>query len=434
MKSAHYPYGSEIAITDQALQVKVYRRFQSYSGMFLAGRNAKSYVSHYNFVEEVTEAIGPAKNVKVHDVTLRDGEQQAGIAFNKEEKVELARLLDAAGVDRIEAGFPAVSESDFEAIKQIASLGLQAEIFAFARCAKRDVDLALQCGVDGVVMEIPLSDHLLKHAYGWTEQKSINLATEATSYAHDHGLYVAFFTIDSTRADFGTCWRLIDSVAKHGHMDSLVLVDTFGVCSPHAIAHFVGKVRKLVDEPLEIHVHNDFGLAVANTITAVLNGADVVQVSVNGIGERTGNASLEQTVMALGLLYHMKTNVKFDKLVKLSRAVQEFSRVKLPPQAPVVGDGIFTIESGIIAGWWSRVEESGIPLEVFPFVPELVGHDPVRIVLGKKSGRESITYKARKLGITLREAQVDFILQKVKSASMLRKRALSDEEFTEMVE
>lgn len=392
------------------------------------------FVSHYNFADDVLAQLSKMpKKVHVHDVTLRDGEQQAGVVFRKDEKIEIARALDEAGVDRIEAGLPAVSPEDFEAIKHISKLGLQAKVFAFARCLRNDVDLALKCDVQGVVMEIPSSDHLLRRAYKWDEERAIKLAVDATSYAHDHGLYVAFFTIDSTRAPFETAWRLINSVATQGHMDSLVLVDTFGVCSPHAISHFVKLFKSRVDKPLEIHVHNDFGLAVANTISAVIEGAETVHVSVNGIGERTGNASLEQTVMALKFLYGTELNVKTHKLKKLSALVEEFSRVKLEPQHPVVGDRIFMIESGIVAGWWANVENE-YPNEVFPFMPKLVGHSDVRIVVGKKSGRDSLAYKLKKLGAEVNPDNLDNLLSVVKAKSMLVKRELTDSELKELAE
>jgi len=394
----------------------------------------KSFVSHYNFVDEVRKNLNPPKQIQVHDVTLRDGEQLTGVAFTKDEKIEIARLLDEAGVDRIEAGFPAVSKSDFEAIKTIAKLGLQSKVYSFARCMKRDVDMALACDVECIVMEIPSSDHLLKYAYKWPEEKSIELATEATIYAHEHGLRVTFFTIDFTRAEFGTAWRLISSVAKEGHMDSLVVVDTLGVCSPHAISYVVGKVKQRVNKPLEIHVHNDFGMGVANTVAAVVNGVETVHVSVNGIGERTGNASLEQTVMALKLLYGVESNIKLEKLRKLSKAVEEFSRVKLPPHTPIIGDKIFNVESGIVVGWWANLEEKNLILEIFPFAPELVGHDPMKIVIGKKSGKDSVLYKTRGMKVNLTDAQVEQILEQIKSYATLRKRELTDGEFMEIVE
>ncbi|MEM0216163.1 MAG: pyruvate carboxyltransferase [Candidatus Bathyarchaeia archaeon] len=393
----------------------------------------KWFVSHYNFVEEIRKNLNFPEKVLIHDVTLRDGEQQANVIFRKQEKIKVARLLDEAGVQRIEAGMPAVSKEEMEAVKAIASDGLNAKIFAFTRCMKRDVDLALKCGVDGVVMEIPSSDHLLSYAYGWSEDKAIKLAVEATSYAHEHGLHVAFFTIDSTRAKFETCWSLINAVATEGHMDSLVVADTFGVCSPHAIHYFVRKLKERVKKPLEIHCHNDFGLAVANTISAVAAGAEIVHTTVNGIGERAGNASLAEVVMALELLYGVKTGMKTEKLRKLSKVVEKMTRVKMPQNRPIVGDNIFTVESGIIAGWWSRLEKMGMPLEMLPFLPSFVGHDSVKIVLGKKSGKDSIVYKMEKLGLKVPEDKLEQILEAVKTYSEEKKRVLTDEEFKRIV-
>jgi len=391
------------------------------------------FVSHYNFSKEVVSQLTSIpKKIQFHDVTLRDGEQQAGIVFRDDEKVAIARALDEAGVDRIEAGMPAVSPSDEKAVREIAKLGLSAKVFSFARCLKNDVDLALKCDVQGVVMEIPSSDHLLRRAYRWSEERAIQLAVEATSYAHEHGLFVAFFTIDSTRASFETAWKLINSVAENGHMDSLVLVDTFGVCSPHAIAHFVNLFKSRVKKPLEIHVHNDFGLAVANSIMAVVNGVETVHVSVNGIGERTGNAPLESTSMALHLLYGAKIKIRPEKLKPLSKLVEEFSRVKPEPQHPIIGEKIFTIESGIVAGWWANVEEE-YPNEIFPFLPEYVGHESVKVVMGKKSGRDSLVYKLKKLGVKIDEEKLDGALMSVKSHSLLLKRELTDHELLELL-
>jgi isopropylmalate/homocitrate/citramalate synthase len=224
------------------------------------------------------------KKITFHDITLRDGEQKAGIILRKEDKIKIARMLDEVGVSRIEAGMPAISKDDSEAVKAIANEDLQAKVFSFARCMKRDVDLALDCDVDGVVMEIPSSDHLIKYAYGWTVEKAINLSIEATNYAQEYGLHVAFFTIDSTRAKFDTFWGIIKSVAIKGHMDSYILVDTFGVCIPEATSYLVEEVMKRIDKPIEMHCHNDFGLGVANSIAGVMSGAMVVHTTLNGIG------------------------------------------------------------------------------------------------------------------------------------------------------
>ncbi len=386
-------------------------------------------VSFYDFLPEVRRGMSLPKSVAIHDVTLRDGEQQARVTFRKDEKVRIARALDEAGVDRIEAGLPSVSKSDAEAIKEITRLRLRAKVYAFSRCMKQDVDNALGLDVDGLIMEIPSSDHLVKYGYGWSEERSVELSVEATRYAHDHGLKVSFFTIDSTRATLPVISRLVGRVAKEGHMDALVLADTFGVLNPEATGYFVRKMQSLLRKPIEIHAHNDFGLGVANAIAAVKAGARVVHATVNGIGERTGNPSLEETVMALKLLYGVETNVKLEKLRGLSKLVSRLSGVAVPPQKPIVGDDIFTVESGIITGWWSRVEKLGMPLEMYPFVPELVGHDGVRIVLGKKSGRDSIAYVAEKHGIKLEDRQVDSLLNLVKERAIALKRPVTEAEF-----
>jgi isopropylmalate/homocitrate/citramalate synthase len=391
------------------------------------------FVSHYNYSPEARRGLKPPKRVRVHDITLRDGEQQAGLVIRKDEKLEVARALSEAGVDRIEAGMPAVSKADAEAVEAIAHDGLNSEIFSFARCAKSDVDLGLKADVDGLVMEVPSSDHIIRYAYGWPEEKAIDLAVEATAYAHEHGLYVTFFTIDSSRASFKSCWKLINAVATKGHMDSLTVVDTFGVCSPEGYAQLVRNLKKRVKEPLEIHCHNDFGLGVANTIAGVMEGGEVIHTTINGIGERTGNASMEQTVMALQLLYGVKSGIKLERLRSLSKLVEKVTGQKLPVNSPIVGDNDFKTESGIITGWWSRLEPQNMPLEIFPFLPELVGQDGIGILLGKKSGRDSITYMGKKLGLTIPDTAIDGILLKVKAIADSNKRVVSQEEFMHIV-
>ncbi len=390
------------------------------------------YVSPYNFLPEVRRGVRFPRKVQVHDVTLRDGEQQARVTFRREEKVSIARKLAEAGVDRIEAGLPSVFHEDKQAIKDIAHLRLGPKVYAFARCMKGDVDSALSVDVDGVVMEIPSSDHLIRHGYGWAEERAVELSVEATTYAHEHGLPVTFFTIDSTRASFPVISRLVGRVAKEGHMDALGLADTFGVLTPQATSYFVKKMRSLLKKPVEIHAHNDFGLGVANTIAALSAGAEVAHVTANGLGERTGNTSLEELALALKFLYGAKTGVRLEKLRELSRLVSELSGVRVPPQKPVVGDDIYTIESGIIAGWWSRLERLKMPLEIYPFLPEAVGHDPVKVIMGKKSGRDSVVYKAEKLGLKLSESDVDLLLAEVKELAVKNKRPLTDEEFLQL--
>lgn len=393
------------------------------------------FVSPYNFNSQARMGIKFPKKIGFYDVTLRDGEQQANLVFRRKDKVDIARLLDEAGVDTIEAGMPTVSEEDADAIKTIAGLELSAKIFCLARCMKRDVDMALRCDVDGVQMEIPTSDTLLKNAYGWSTQKAIDLTVENTSYAHEHGLHVSFFTMDSTRAPFQTFWKIIDTVATKGHMDALTVVDTFGVASPIGIRYFVRKLKERTRKPIEVHCHNTFGLAVANSLAAVEAGAQVVHTSVNGISEGSGAAALEEIAMAARCLYGIESNIRFDRLTPPSKLVQERSGVVMPAHKPIVGDGIFTAESGIVLGWWSRIRDLNLsPLEIFAFLPEFVGAQSQKMVVGKKSGRDSITYKLRELGLDATEEKIDEILMRVKKTGIELKRALTDEEFISIVE
>ncbi|MEM3087718.1 MAG: pyruvate carboxyltransferase, partial [Candidatus Bathyarchaeia archaeon] len=386
------------------------------------------------YLDEIRREFTPPEKVIVHDITLRDGEQQPALVFRKEEKLRIARKLDETGIHRIEAGMPTVSAEDKEAVKAIAHDGLSAKVFSFARCMKKDVDEALACDVDGVVMEVPASEHIIPNAYGWPIEKAIELSVESTTYAGEHGLYVTFFTIDQTRADLAWCLKLLERVATEGHMDSLAVVDTFGVCGPQAIAYLVKKIKESIKKPVEIHCHNDFGLGTANTISAVLAGAEVIHTTVNAIGERSGNAAIEEVALALLTMYGIDLGIKYDKLLELSELVQQLSGVAMPPNKPVVGANAFKIESGIIAAWWARVSDLGIPLEILPFRWDLIGQRKPQLLLGKKSGKDSVTFKARELGLSIPDELVDKILLEIKTAAIAKKAPLADEEFRTIVD
>jgi isopropylmalate/homocitrate/citramalate synthase len=218
-------------------------------------------------------------------------------------------------------------------------------------------------------------------------------------------------------------------------MDGITVVDTFGVTSPVGIHYLVRRLKERVRKPIQVHCHNAFGLAVANSLAAVEAGAQTVHTTVNAISEGTGAAALEEVAMAAKCLYGIDSNIKFDKLVPLSKLVQERSGVKMPAHKPIVGDGIFTAESGIVLGWWSRIRDLNLsPLEIFPFMPEFVGGEGHRMVVGKKSGRDSITYKLKELGLAAPEGKTDEILMRVKKTGIELKRALSDEELKQIVQ
>ncbi len=391
------------------------------------------FVSPWNYLPEVTEGFQPPKQVKIHDITLRDGEQQAGIIFSKDDKIRIAEKLAEAGVHRIEAGMPAVSPADEAAIREIVKRNLGPEIFCFSRCMVDDVKRAADCGVDGVVMEIPSSEHLIKYAYQWPMEKAIDLSIKATATAREMGLYTVFFTIDGSRADMDWFLNLIEKVATEGHMDAFTLVDTFGVLSPHGASYFTKRVKERIDKPLEIHFHADFGLAVANTIMAVLAGAEVIHSTVTGIGERAGNAPMEETVLALLTLYGIDTGIKYDKLNELSKLVQELSGTKIPTNRPFIGDMAYDIESGIVTSWYKNVFDS-YPTEIFPVHPNFIGHRAPQILMGKKSGLDNVALWAEKLGISLDMDEVKEVLDQVKLQSHDLKRVLNEAEFKKIIE
>jgi isopropylmalate/homocitrate/citramalate synthase len=391
------------------------------------------FVSPWNFVEEVTRDFQPPQQVKIHDITLRDGEQQAGIIFTKDDKIRIAEKLAEARLHRIEAGMPAVSPPDEAAIKEIVKRNLGPEIFCFSRCMVDDVKRAVDCGVHGIVIEIPASAHLIEHAYKWPLEKAVDLPIKATSFAREQGLYTVFFTIDATRSDMNWLLDLVDRVATEGHMDAFTLVDTFGVLSPQGASYFTKKVKERVAKPLEIHFHSDFGLGVANTIMAVLAGAEVIHSTVTGIGERAGNTPMEETVLALLTMYGIDVGIDYGKLNELSQLVREVSGTEIPESRPFIGDGAYTIESGIVTGWYRNIFEKD-PTAVFPVRPDFVGHEMPKIVMGKKSGIDSIAVWSQKLGIDLTEDEALLVLSRVKAKSHDLKRVLTEDEFREIAE
>lgn len=390
------------------------------------------FSSPWNYLPEVTDEFQFPNELTIHDVTLRDGEQQAGVEFTADEKVRIAEALAEAGVHRIEAGLPAVSPADKEAIERMVAADLPTEVYAFSRCMVPDVELALDCGVKGVVMEVPASHHLIEKAYKWPVEKAIAASVEATKYAHDNGLKVTFFPIDATRSSMTQLLDDLEAVATDGHVDNIALVDTFGVTSPHAIRYYTRRVKERLDVPLETHFHMDFGMGVANSILAAAEGASVIHTTVSGIGERAGNAPTEETVLALLTMYGIDTGIKTEKFTEIARLVAELSGVTQPGNRPVTGDRLYNVESGIIATWVNNVGDD--LLEPFPFRPELVGQSAPEIVLGKGSGLDSVAIWLGRHGIYDAETkEIEAILAEVKGKSLAKKGLLDDDEFLDIV-
>ena len=392
------------------------------------------FSSAWNYDKEVTKDLNFADSIKIHDVTLRDGEQQTGIAYNFDDKLRIAEALAEAGMHRIEAGLPAVSEADKKAIAEIVKKDFGPDIYSFCRCMKADVDASVDCGVKGLIMEVPASTHLIEYGYKWPLQKAIDTSVEATAYAHEQGLEVVFFPIDFSRSELSWVLDLINTVASDGHMDALALVDTFGVISPHAMKTFVRAVKeKFPETRLEAHFHQDFSLGVANTLLALAEGVEIVHSTVLGIGERSGNAPTEDIVMALLTMYGIDLGIKTEKLYPLSKLVEELSLIKVPSNKSIVGDMLYQVESGIIANWFRNCGEEHLT-EVFPMRPELVGQPSADVVMGKGSGIDSVRIWLEKIGSEATDEEAMAILREVKAQGASTKQLLTVEQFKDIVD
>jgi isopropylmalate/homocitrate/citramalate synthase len=390
------------------------------------------FTSPWNFLDEIRDELSLPASLEVHDVTLRDGEQQAGVVFTTDDKLRIAEALAEAGVHRIEAGLPAVSPADDEAVRKMVAAGLPSTIYAYSRCMVDDVQRAADCGVDGVVMEIPSSHHLIEKAYRWPVERAIDASIEATSLAHELGMKVSFFPIDATRAGLVEYLDLLERVASDGHVDAVGLVDTFGVLSPHGVRLFVRQTRERLGVPLETHFHMDFGLGVANTLIAVAEGVEVIQTTVTGIGERAGNTPMEETVLALLTMYGIDAGIRTERFFDLSKLVMELAQVSQPSNRPVVGERLYNVESGIISTWVRNVGDE--LQESFPYRPELVGQPGPVLVLGKGSGLDSIAAALERVGRSASTEQMQAILDEVKARSLAVKGLVDDAAFLHVVD
>jgi len=393
-------------------------------------RENEWWVSPYNFVPEVRNTYQLPKSVSIHDATLRDGEQTPGVVMSIKEKVAIAEKLDEIGVDRIEAGMPAVSEQDFEAIKQISKLGLKSKIYTFARAINADIDKALECGCHGVIIEVPIGYPKLKYQFKWTWEDVLRKSVPVINYAKTRGMHVVYFPYDTTRAREEDLSNVLTRIMQEAPPDSVGVVDTMGCILPEAMKFMVRMVKKLTNNlPVEVHTHNDFGMAVATELAGIEAGAECVHSCANGLGERTGNAALEELIVALHVLYGYDTKYNLAKLPELGELVSRISRFPIAANKPILGDRNFTRESGI--GVDLVVKE---PLAMFGTHPALTGRVG-EVVLGKKSGKLSITYNLEKLGITdAGEEAIGEMLKRVKDKGIDKRGLLTDEEFREIVD
>lgn len=387
--------------------------------------NSKIWVSDLNARPEVRSAF-PKTTIRFYDTTLRDGEQTVGVVLSPQQKLEIARKLDELGISRIEAGFPRVSPEDAEAIQLMQRSGIKAELWGFSRAVKADVEELVRLNLTASVIEAPTSDIKLK-AYGIAREEVLRRIREAVSTAKAAGITVAYFAVDGTRTDLDFLKTVYLSALDAGAKE-IVVVDTIGACGPEAAEYLTRQVCEWVgkDVPVHFHGHNDFGMATACAVAAVRGGATWIQGTINGMGERAGNADISEIALALRCLYDVPVALNLEKVREVSEVVQRAGGYTLEAWKPLVGQNLFMRESGAVASQFH------LPEAIEPYSSELVNAER-RIVLGKKSGLDSVDLKCKELGISITPEQRAPILAAVKKAAVSKRSLVSDEEFRQIL-
>lgn len=387
----------------------------------------KIWTSDLNRTDDILSRFDRSTPVRFYDTTLRDGEQSVGVCFTPEEKFDIACRLSDLGVGRIESGFPRVSADDTAAVRRILDAGLQSEIWGFSRAVKGDVGAHIDLGTEHVLIEISTSDMKIK-AYGFTRDSVLQRVTDAIRHAKDNGIKtVNFFAVDSTRSDLGFLRDVYSTAIEQG-ADEVSVVDTIGVCSPEAVERLIGEVSSWVgpDIPIHWHGHNDFGMATASAVAAVRGGARWIQGTINGMGERAGNADICEVALALQCLYDMPVELDLTRARETSKVVQQAGGYRVDGWKPVVGEFLYTRESGAVANQFH------IPQAIEPYSSEIVDAER-RIVLGKKSGLSNIKLKGEELGLDIPEDKRADVLAEVKDLGTRNARLVTDEEFRDIV-
>lgn len=364
----------------------------------------------------------PGAKVRVVDTTLRDGEQTAGVVFSNEEKIKIASYLDQIGVDQIEAGIPVMGGFEKDCIKQIVSMGLKASIMAWNRAVIADIKESIECGVDAVAISISTSDIHIQHKLQTTREDVLQRMTDAVKFAKDHDLYVSVNAEDASRTDIGFLTEFA-LAAKRAGADRLRFCDTVGTLNPITTYRYIRILVDAVGLDVEMHTHNDFGMATANALSGIYAGASYVGVTVNGLGERAGNACLQEVIM--GMKYIMKLDCNYNTTLfrEVAEYVAQASGRPLPVSKPIVGSNIFAHESGIHG---DGVLKNPLTYEVFS--PEEVGLER-QIVIGKHSGSAAIRSKfLNEYGLELPDPIVQEVLKRAREMSIQLKRSLFDKE------
>ncbi len=394
-----------------------------------------AWTAFLNFVPEFQQLLQVPADVYVHDCTLRDGEQAPGVVFSIEEKVLIATMLDEIGVKSIEMGLPMV-DKDRAAIKRVTQKPHRARIMALTRANSDDIDKASDLGLDGLVIEHSINPYTCKFAYQFGEEELIRKNVDAINYAKNRGFLVNWMGWDAFRVDISYVERVFKSVVAQSNPEIITIADTFGMVHPLILFEFFKKMRSwFPDKRIEYHAHNDYGMATANAVTAVLGGANAVHTAINGLGERAGNIPLEEFAVNMKNLFHIDTGIRLQELNHLSNICQQISKFPIAPNKPIVGSNLFNVESGMIMHIFINAAHYQFPPTIMlPFMPEQVGQKDLTYVLSKGSGKATVEFFLQKLGYSETSAEMlDCIIDEVKYISTVIKGPLNLEDFATIV-
>lgn len=361
------------------------------------------------------------KEITIVDTTLRDGEQTAGVVFANREKVRIAKLLDELGVHQLEVGIPIMGGDEEEAIRQICNSGLKASIMGWNRPVIKDIEASLRCGVDAVAISISTSDIHIEHKLRTSREWVLENMAKAVEFANKEGMYISVNAEDGSRSDHDFLVQFA-KIAKEAGANRLRYCDTVGILDPYTTYQNIKALIEEVGMDIEMHTHNDFGMATANALEGIRAGANHVGVTVIGLGERAGNAALEEVVMALKHIYRIDLGFKTEMFREVAEYVSRASGRELPAWKAIVGSNMFAHESGIHAD--GAIKN---PKTYEPFLPEEVGLER-QIVVGKHSGTASLKNKYAEYGIRLTEHQAEELLPKIRAYTVSMKRPLFDKE------
>lgn len=396
----------------------------------LSGLTDKYWITDFNYLDEVRQQFNLPDRVYIHDVTLREAEQAPHVALRPDEKIRIFKALDDMGVHSVEV-FPIISSEDMELSKELVKMPRNAKVFFLCRWNEKEVDFALEAGADGVIIECAGNPWLNKVFFGMSEDDVIERLVRVAAYAKKNGIFTTTMPWDDYLAPMPFLERMYKSLVNDAGVDHVVIADTHGFGLPWTTAYIVGKLREWVPgTPIEMHAHNDYGLATVAMLSAVVGGASVVHTSINALGERSGNAATDEVVIDVELLLGLNTGIKLDRLYPVSCLVAELAKIPIPLNKPVIGDNQFTFESGMVVDSIERLKDTDRPFAPFVCVPEMIGRRKgYNIVLGKMTGKTAVAKKLEELHLSATKEQIAEIVQAVKREASIRKWSIPDDIF-----